>query len=186
MRDMRGRSGNSSPMISCQGASTSCAFVKKRWPPRSNRKPSISTVFARPPPCRSASSTTALWPALPSTYAAVSPAGPAPRTNVVSSILMRLSTAHVYDRLEGLPEVAFGQDLVGRDRPDAPEARIGGDRARPGLRGEVDLARPARLPGAVVAEDGRHDDEPLSRPHRREHRLQVAGDRDGAQALERA
>src|SRR3954468_19599488 len=55
MRDIRGRRRNSSFITSCQRSSTSLDLVKKRWPPRSKRKPSRTSVFAMPPTWSSAS-----------------------------------------------------------------------------------------------------------------------------------
>src|SRR3954452_24322594 len=80
MRLIRGRSmKSSSGSTSCQNASTSFTLVKKRWPPMSNRQPSRSTVRLIPPTTESASRTVEVMPyRVTSSYAAVSPAGPAP------------------------------------------------------------------------------------------------------------
>ena len=63
-------------------SSTSSIFVKKRWPPISNRKPLLLSVREIPPTILSASSTTGRWVSLNlcSSYAPVRPAGPPPIT----------------------------------------------------------------------------------------------------------
>src|SRR4051794_16854964 len=80
MRDSRGRRRNSSRITSCQRSLTSLDFVKKRWPPRSKRYPSRTSVLAMPPTWDSASKTMTGRPRLASRYPAVSPAGPPPST----------------------------------------------------------------------------------------------------------
>ena len=76
---------SSSPRISCQNSSTGVTLVKKRCPPTSKRHPSRSTVREIPPTTSSASSTTGRRPARTNSYAAVSPAGPAPMTTTSSA-----------------------------------------------------------------------------------------------------
>ena len=79
MRLIRGRSRKSSSgRISCQNASTRDTLVKNRCPPMSKRQPSRSTVRLIPPTTSSASKTRTGSPCRSSSYAAVSPAGPAP------------------------------------------------------------------------------------------------------------
>src|SRR3954452_23845166 len=81
MRLIRGRMRKSSSgRISCHSASTWGTLVKKRWPPMSKRHPSRSAVRLMPPTTLSASSTVTSTSCLPSSYAAVRPAGPAPTT----------------------------------------------------------------------------------------------------------
>src|SRR4051795_5164924 len=80
MRDSRGRTISSSPRTSSHSAWISGCLVKNRWPPRSKRNPSRSSVRARPPTSSSRSSTVTPRPRWTKCSAAVRPAGPAPRT----------------------------------------------------------------------------------------------------------
>src|SRR5437763_2631072 len=75
-------------MISCQRSSTSLILVKNRWPPRSKRYPSRTSLRARPPTWSEASSTTTGLPCLAMRYPAVSPAGPPPSTTTGVSGVM--------------------------------------------------------------------------------------------------
>src|SRR5215213_11143210 len=190
MRDMRGRSRNSSPSTSCQSASTSAAFVKKRWPPRSNRYPSISTVFASPPTWSSASRIVTGRPALPSRYPAVSPAGPAPTTSVCvveSSICAgaTLPAQHVNVGLHGLREPLLERELVGLEVGDAPQARVGAEQSLPLPRALVDELRPLGAPATVVAEDRPHDDQPAAGGDAGDHSVQGRTRRRRLQPLDR-
>ncbi len=65
-------------MISCHSFVTALTLVKKRWPPMSMRQSPKRAVREMPPTTSSASSTTLVRPCLANSYAAVSPAGPAP------------------------------------------------------------------------------------------------------------
>src|SRR5215211_3421614 len=120
MRDRRGRSSSSSPRTSCQRRSTSRLLVKKRWPPRSKRKPSRTSVRASPPTMWSASKTTTRWPAWASMYPAVSPAGPAPST-ATDLLIADGSVSSSVDRccLAAEPPVGDYDPPVAR-RPAAP------------------------------------------------------------------
>ena len=62
-RDSRRTFRKRSSITSSQMRWTSSNFVKKRWPPMSNRKPLYATVRACPPTCWSCSSTTLDTPA---------------------------------------------------------------------------------------------------------------------------
>src|ERR1051326_4664340 len=73
-------------------------FVKNRWPPMSKRNPWWRIVWARPPTCVSCSKTIVGTPRRVRSYAAVSPAGPAPITTTGA-----LADDDMGARIEGRP-----------------------------------------------------------------------------------
>ena len=80
------RRKSSLPRISNHRSSTGCTFVKNRCPPMSKRQPSRSAVRLMPPTTVSDSRIVDGTPRLVSTYAAVSPAGPAPMMTISWSV----------------------------------------------------------------------------------------------------
>src|SRR6266511_6159423 len=148
MRLRRGRRRKSSgPRISNQRSSTGCTFVKKRWPPMSNRQPSRIAVRLMPPTTVSDSRTVDVTPRLVSMYAAVRPAGPAPMMTTLGDAVGSVVT-------QAAPSWRFGagMDAVGASGDhDSLRAAAAAALLRPRASGYVD---PEERENAVSHEAG--------------------------------
>src|SRR6266540_1436491 len=152
MRLRRGRRRKSSgPRISNQRSSTGCTFVKKRWPPMSNRQPSRIAVRLMPPTTVSDSRTVDVTPRLVSMYAAVRPAGPAPMMTTLGDAVGSVVT-------QAAPSWRLGRDgrrgCVRGPEHDSVRAAAAASPTLPS--GYVD---PDEREDAVPHEAGRRDDE---------------------------